>query len=72
MRDDGEGRAPRQRPGPAPTTTATHGPAILADPYGIRSQARQRIQAIDRCRRIARMADEVMPLAVYYSRWWAA
>jgi hypothetical protein len=29
--DNGEGRAPRQRPGPAPTTTATYGPAILSD-----------------------------------------
>ena len=31
MPDNGEGRAPRQRPGPAPTTTATYGPAILPD-----------------------------------------
>jgi hypothetical protein len=29
--DNGEGRAPRQRPGPAPTTTATNGPAMLPD-----------------------------------------
>jgi hypothetical protein len=29
--DDGEGRAPRQRPGPASTTTATNGPAIVPD-----------------------------------------
>jgi hypothetical protein len=27
--DNGEGRAPRQRPGPAPTTTATNGPAMV-------------------------------------------
>jgi hypothetical protein len=26
-----EGRAPRQRPGPAPTTTATNGPAIVPE-----------------------------------------
>ena len=31
MPDDGESRAPRQRPGPAPTTTATNGPPILPD-----------------------------------------
>ena len=29
MPDDGEGRAPRQRPGPASTTTASNGPAIV-------------------------------------------
>jgi hypothetical protein len=29
---DGEGRAPRcERPGPAPTTTATNGPVIVPD-----------------------------------------
>jgi hypothetical protein len=50
-------------------------------------QARQRVQAIERRCRIARMADERMPMAVYYGprrlrpiplgqflveRWWAA
>lgn len=38
MPGDGEGRAPRQRPGPAPTTTATYGPAMLphqGDPRSI-------------------------------------
>jgi len=68
VRDNGEGRAPRQRPGPAPTTTATHGPAILSDPYGIRSQARERVRAIDRRCRNARLADEAMPMAVWYSQ----
>jgi hypothetical protein len=29
--DNGEGRAPRQRPGPASTTTTTYGPPILPD-----------------------------------------
>jgi hypothetical protein len=29
--DNGEGRAPRQRPGPASTFTATNGTAILPD-----------------------------------------
>jgi hypothetical protein len=29
--DDGEGRAPRQRPGPAARTTTTYSPAILPD-----------------------------------------
>jgi hypothetical protein len=29
--DNGEGRAPLQRPGPATTTTATNGPMIIAD-----------------------------------------
>jgi hypothetical protein len=36
---------------------------ILADR---RRQARERVQAIDRCCRIARMADELMPMAVWY------
>lgn len=31
MPGNGEGRAPRQQPGPAPTTTATYGAAILYD-----------------------------------------
>ena len=31
MLDNGESRAPRQRPGPAPTTTATNGKPILPD-----------------------------------------
>ena len=31
MPDNGEGRAPRQRPGPAATTTTTYGPAMLPD-----------------------------------------
>ena len=31
MLDNGEGRVPRQRPGPAPTTTATNGPTIVPD-----------------------------------------
>jgi hypothetical protein len=84
--DDGEGRAPRQRPGPAPTTTATHGPAILSDPYGIRSQARQRIRVQDRhrraCAELERLASLVayygprpllvVPLAEYLERRWAA
>jgi hypothetical protein len=50
-------------------------------------QARQRIQAIDRRHRIAAMADELMPMAVWYGPrrprpvplgqflvggWWAA
>jgi hypothetical protein len=29
--DNGEGRAPRQRPGPAQTFTATYGPASITD-----------------------------------------
>jgi hypothetical protein len=29
--DKGKGRAPRQRPGPVPTTTATNGPAMVPD-----------------------------------------
>jgi hypothetical protein len=29
--DNGEGRAPRQRPGPASTTTATNGPTMVPD-----------------------------------------
>jgi hypothetical protein len=84
--ENGEGRAPRQRPGPAPTTTATHGPAILSDPYGIRLQARQRIRAQDRYRRACAELEQlaslvayygprpllVVPLAEYLERRWAA
>jgi len=88
VRDNGEGRAPRQRPGPAPTTTATYGPAILSDPYGIRSQAQQRIRAQDRHRRVCAELEQLASLAVYYGLrtprpiplgqflvegwWWAA
>jgi hypothetical protein len=38
---------------------------IIADR---RRQARERLQAIDRRCRIARMADELMPLAAWYRR----
>jgi hypothetical protein len=33
---DSEGRAPRQRPGPASMTTATNGPAMVPDPDDLR------------------------------------
>jgi hypothetical protein len=85
---NGEGRAPRQRPGPAPTFTATYGPAILPDPYGIRLAARERIWAQHRQRRISSQLEHVVSLARYYGPrrarpvplsqflaegwWWAA
>lgn len=80
-----------KRSGPAtgppravPPTSATTG--IVPDPNGIRSQAGERVQAIDRRCRIARIADQAMPMAVYGPRplrpiplgkflaegWWAA
>jgi hypothetical protein len=85
--DNGEGRAPRQRPGPAPTATATHGPAILSDPYGIRFQARERVRQIEEHRRICAELEELASLVQFYSGrplravtlaqfleegWWAA
>jgi hypothetical protein len=64
--NNGEGRAPRQRPGPAPTTTATHGPAILSDPYGIRFQARERVRQIEEHRRISAELEELASLVQFY------
>jgi hypothetical protein len=64
--DNGEGRAPRQRPGPAPTTTATYGPVIVPDPYGIRSQAQARIRAQDEHRRVCRELEQLASLVTYY------
>jgi hypothetical protein len=50
--------------------------AIVPDPYGIRWAARTRLAAQDRRLRHARLADQLMPMAIYYStrwpRWWAA
>jgi hypothetical protein len=52
---NGEGRdKPGQRPIVVPTTTDSQ------------RLARQRLQAIDRHRRIAAMADGLMPMAVWY------
>jgi hypothetical protein len=42
------------------------------DRWERRQRARERLQAQDRHRRIARMADELMPLWLYYSRRWVA
>jgi hypothetical protein len=64
--DNGEGRAPRQRPGPAPTFTATYGPAILPDPYGIRSRVQERLRAQDHHRRICRELEQLASLVEYY------
>jgi hypothetical protein len=50
--------------------------AIVPDPYGIRWAARARLADGNRRRRHARLADQLLPLSVYYStrwpRWWAA
>ena len=66
MPENGEGRAPRQRPGPVPTTTTTYSPAILPDPYGIRSRAQGRIRAQDHHRRICRELEQLASLVEYY------
>jgi hypothetical protein len=71
--------------GPARVAAAKQANAkIIADRQ---RQARGRVQAQDRHRRICRMADELMPMAVYYGPrplrsiplgqflvegWWAA
>jgi hypothetical protein len=72
--DNGESRAPLQRPGPAPTTTATYGLAILPDPYGIRSRAQGRLRAQDHHRRICRELEQLASLVEFYCgpRRWAA
>jgi hypothetical protein len=62
MPGNGEGRAPRQRPGPAPTTTATYGPVILLD----RADARRRVEAMDRHRRICRELERLASLVEHY------
>jgi hypothetical protein len=84
---------PRKRSGPATTGPPRSAAAkqantrIVPDPWGVRSQARERLQNQGRHRRIAWTADELMPLAVYYGPrtprpvplgrflvegWWAA
>jgi hypothetical protein len=60
--DNGEGRAPRQRPGPASTTTARS----IPDPYGIRSRAQGRLRAQDHHRRICRELEQLASLVDYY------
>jgi hypothetical protein len=69
---DGGGRAPRYwHPGPnAYTITADHGPVILRD----RADARHRIEAMDRHRRVCRELEQLASLVEYYCRpwWWAA
>jgi hypothetical protein len=84
---NGEGRAPRQRPGPAPTTTATYGPVILPDAADRHRRARARIEAQDRHRRVCRELEQLASLVAYYGPraprpiplarflvegWWAA
>jgi hypothetical protein len=58
---------PRKRSGPEgpprPVAAKQTSTRIIADRQ---RQLRERVQAINRCCRIARMADEVMPLAVWY------
>jgi hypothetical protein len=45
---------------------AGHRPVVVPTTTDRQRLARQRVQAIDRRRRIARMADELMPMAVWY------
>jgi hypothetical protein len=56
--DNGEGRALRERPGPAPTTTA----AMLPD----QAHARRRVEAMERHRRICRELEQLASLVEYY------
>jgi hypothetical protein len=62
---NGEGRAPRQRPGPA-ATTATYSPAIVPNPYGIRSRAQDHLRAQDHHRWICRELEQLASLVEYY------
>jgi len=78
-KQSGPATGPLRKVPPARVTTR-----IIADRQ---RQARERIQAIDRHHRIATMADELMPMAVWYGPrrprpiplgqflaegWWAA
>ena len=72
---------PDKRSGPATGPLREVPPAsvttrIVPDPYGIRWTARTRLADEYRRHRHAQLADQLMPLAVYYStrwpRWWAA
>lgn len=65
----------RKRSGPP----ATEGPpqvvppgteAIVPDPWGIRWAARERLADQHRRLRHARLADQLMPLSVYYATRW--
>ena len=61
MRSNGEGRAARQRPGPA-TTTTTYSAIILPD----RGDARRWVEAVDRHRRVCRELEQLASLVEYY------
>ena len=63
MPGNGGGRAPRPGLDAQDTADQSESVAIVA---ARQRQARQRIQAIDRRRRIATMADELMPMAVWH------
>ena len=67
MPGNGEGRAPRcERPGPAPTTTATNGPVIVPDGGDRQYRAQWRLADEHRRLGIARLAHQAMPLTRYY------
>jgi hypothetical protein len=74
-----QGEAARRPPHTESITLADDPPSLTerrfnarVDRWERRARARERLQAQDRHRRIARMADELMPLWLYYSRRWAA
>jgi hypothetical protein len=67
---DRKREAPAATPGPRQNrSTSPQIPASITDPpdpYGIQRAARERVRAIGRNCRIARMAEQVMPMAVWY------
>ena len=84
MPGNGGGRAPRPGLDAQDTADQSESVAIVADRQ---RRARQRVQAIDRRCRIARMAERAMPLTIHYGPrllltvplgqflaegWWAA
>jgi hypothetical protein len=69
--DNGRGRAPRGRPGPAPTFTATNGKPILPDRQ---RWAVAKVRRQDEHLRVCRELEQNgASLVTYYTRpWWSA
>jgi hypothetical protein len=62
---NGRGR-PSGKGGPDQQNTATYGPVIVPDPYGIRSQAQARLRVQDRHRRVCRELEQLASLVEHY------